>query len=116
MSLKRNKLNLVLRDGRQFGLKVTLYAPIMDSFNFKKFWRRKSWLIQLQYLIAIFFAITAFLFALDWNMGGGFISADWITENTEKDFMTGYIKGIQVKHFYYNVSSQILKLYSLATL
>jgi len=47
--------------GWPFGLKV-LYAPIVDSFYFKRFGRRKSWLIPLQYLIAVF------LFALSFRI------------------------------------------------
>ncbi len=31
-----------------------LWAPIVDSFYWKKFGRRKSWLVPMQYLIGIF--------------------------------------------------------------
>lgn len=45
--------------GWPFSFKV-LYAPIVDTFYFKRIGRRKSWLIPLQYLIAIFLFILSF--------------------------------------------------------
>lgn len=45
--------------GWPFGLKV-LYAPIVDAFYIKRIGRRKSWLIPLQYLIAVFLFILSF--------------------------------------------------------
>jgi hypothetical protein len=39
-----------------FSLKL-LWAPIVDSVFFKKFGRRKSWLIPIQYLLGIFMIV-----------------------------------------------------------
>jgi PAT family acetyl-CoA transporter-like MFS transporter 1 len=36
-----------------FSLKL-LWAPVVDSLYFKKFGRRKSWLVPLEYLIGIY--------------------------------------------------------------